>query len=216
MAEVKFCGLTRGQDAEEGVRAGAAYLGVIFAGGPRLVDPENAVSILAKVPRRILRVGVFGDGAAAAIADRAREAGVDIVQLHADPDAAAVWAMRAAFGGPVWAALRVTGSTLPPRAGELFSVADAVVLDARAEHALGGTGLTLDWNGLIAPLAGVRGQARLVLAGGLTPANVARAVIALQPDIVDVSSGVETLPGIKDHSLMRAFMSAVRATTRAA
>jgi len=216
MAEVKFCGLTRPQDADEAVRSGATHLGVILASGPRLVDPATAVTIFSEVPRRVLRVGVFGGGSPAEIADRAHDAGIDIIQLHADPNADTVREMRAAFGGSVWAALRVTGDTLPTTAAALFTVADAVVLDARVDHALGGTGIALPWERLAAPLAALRGRARLVLAGGLTPANVARAVAILHPDIVDVSSGVESSPGIKDHAMMRAFIGAVGSTPRAA
>jgi phosphoribosylanthranilate isomerase len=216
MAEVKFCGITRRSDAEEAVRAGARYVGVIFAGGPRLVDAAGTLEILAGVPRRVGRVGVFGRQPPTEIADLAHAAGVDIVQLHADPVAATVRAVREAFGGPVWAAVRVSGADLPPGTVELFQVADAVVVDARADHALGGTGIVLPWEGLAHSLASVRGQARLSLAGGLTPANVDRAVALLGPDIVDVSSGVETAPGEKDHKLMHAFVGAVRSTTRAA
>lgn len=216
MPEVKFCGLTRHEDADEGVRVGASYLGVIFAGGPRLVTASRAVTIFTGVPRRVTRVGVFGAGGPGAIADLAHAAGVDVVQLHADPDADEVRLVRAAFGGPVWAALRVRGDAFPAGGTELFAVADAVVVDARADGSLGGTGVSLPWEILAAPLATLRGQARLIIAGGLTPANVGRAVATLAPDIVDVSSGVESSPGLKDYRLMRAFVGAVRASTRAA
>jgi phosphoribosylanthranilate isomerase len=105
---------------------------------------------------------------------------------------------------------------VPPAALELFQIAEAVVIDARADHALGGTGIALPWERLAASLAKVRGGARLSLAGGLTPSNVGRAVVALTPDIVDVSSGVESSPGVKDHGLMQAFMVAVHGAMRAA
>ena len=216
MADVKFCGLTRREDAEEAIRLGARFLGVIFAGGPRLIDPMRARALLGVVPAGMRRVGVFGSGSPESIARDAREAGVDIVQLHADPTADDVRQVRSCFEGPVWAAIRVEGETVPPAAAALFSEADAVVLDARSDRALGGTGVPLPWASLAAQLDTLRGRARLVLAGGLTPANVADAIAALGPDVVDVSSGVESTPGVKDPLLMSAFMEATRSSTRVA
>lgn len=216
MAEVKFCGLTRGEDAREAARIGAIFLGVIFAGGPRAITAEVARDVLRDAPHSARRVGVFGAASPADIAGTAMLAGLDIVQLHADPDAEAVRDVRRVVGRPVWAALRIRGTVLPESASALFAAADAVVLDARADHALGGTGVTLPWGELAARLAPLRGHARLVLAGGLTAANVAEAVAALAPDVVDVSSGVESAPGIKDHQLMRAFIGAARSKPRAA
>ncbi len=146
-----------------------------------------------------------------AAANLAHAAGVDVIQLHADPDVAAVTALRRHWSGDVWAVVRVTGAELPDGTAALFDVADAVVLDARVDGgALGGTGVTLEWAALTAALAGIRGRVPLVLAGGLRPENVADAVAALAPDIVDVSSGVERAPGLKDHSRMAAFAAAAR------
>ena len=210
MAEVKFCGITRPADAAEAARLGARYVGVILASGPRLLRPDEARTVLAAVPHTVSRVGVFGARGPEAIAEDAARAGVDVLQLHADPDAAAVTAVRRCFAGPVWAAIRVEGENLPPTAEGLFAVADAIVLDARSDRGLGGTGSTLPWSRLADRLDRLRarGGAALVLAGGLTPANVGEAMKALSPDVVDVSSGVESAPGIKDHSLMGAFAGA--------
>jgi phosphoribosylanthranilate isomerase len=214
MADVKFCGLTRSDDAREAVRIGASFLGVIFAGGPRTLTGEAARNILRDAPRSARRVGVFGAASPADIAELTALAGLDIVQLHADPDAELVRSVRRAAGRPVWAAVRIRGDVIPESASSLFAEADGVVLDARSDHVLGGTGQTLEWANLAARLAPLRGRAKLVLAGGLTAANVAEAVAALGPDIVDVSSGVESAPGIKDHQLMRAFIGAARSTPR--
>ena len=217
MAEVKFCGITRAADAAEAVRLGARYVGVILASGPRLLEPERARTALEAVPSNVLRVGVFGARGAEAIADDAARAGVDIIQLHGDPAAAMVEAVRECAAAPVWAAIRIRDDVLPRGAEELFATADAVVLDARSERGLGGTGVTLPWARLARRLEGIRrGPGRLVLAGGLTPANVAEAIDALTPDVVDVSSGVESAPGIKDHSLMGAFIGAALARRGAA
>ena len=217
MAEVKFCGLTRALDAEEAVRLGARYVGVILASGPRLLQPEQARAVLAGIPAGISRVGVFGAREAAAIAAEAERAGVDVVQLHGDPDVPGVTAVRERFKGMVWAAIRIAGTTIPPGAEGLFEAADAVVLDARSERGLGGTGVTLPWGALARRIERFRGRrAALVLAGGLAPSNVGEAIAALAPDVVDVSSGVESVPGIKDHTLMGAFIEASRARRGAA
>ena len=151
----------------------------------------------------------MGAQPATAVGALAREVGCDVVQLHADPDAAAVDAVRAAWRGAVWAVLRVAGTTLPAHAPSLFAAADAVVLDARVDGALGGTGVALDWEALADAVGAARGATPLVLAGGLRAGNVARAVRALRPDVVDVSSGVERAPGEKDAAAMSAFAAAV-------
>jgi len=118
--------------------------------------------------------------------------------------------VKSVFSGEVWPVLRLADGTLPPTAPALFEVADAIVLDAYVPGKLGGTGVTLPWRRLADELAPVRGRARLVLAGGLRPDNVGEANRLLRPEVVDVSSGVETAPGIKDHARMRAFRDAVR------
>jgi phosphoribosylanthranilate isomerase len=205
--EVKFCGLTRPEDAAMAAKLGAGYAGVIFAGGPRLLTPARAREVLAQASG-VLKVGVFGTQTPAEIGVIAREVGLDIVQLHGDPTAAEVAAVRAQFAGRVWAVVRCEGATIPPTTDEIFVAADAVVLDAKVPGQLGGTGVTVPWTALREVLAPFGDEAPLVLAGGLTPANVAEAVRALQPAVVDVSSGVEVAPGVKDHERMRAFQRA--------
>lgn len=207
---VKFCGLTRVEDAAGGAALGARYLGVIFAGGPRLLAADRAAALFAAVPGTYGRVGVFGSQTPAEIADIARDVGLDAVQLHGDPSAGAVDKVRASFAGEVWAVVRTSGVELPSDLGALFAAADAVVLDARVAGSLGGTGVALDWEALAPRLEGARRGGRLVLAGGLTPDNVGRAALLLAPDVVDVSSGVERAPGIKDATRMRAFVNALR------
>lgn len=203
---VKICGLVRADDAAFAARAGAAFVGSIFAGGPRAVDAAAAhrnVEAARAAARAAGRpaprgVAVVGAQTPADAARLARDAALDVVQLHADPDARDVDALRRAWPGPVWAALRVAGTTLPAHAADLFAAADAVVVDAKVHGgALGGTGVALDWAALADALAAVRGRTTLVLAGGLRASNVAEAVARLAPDVVDVSSGVEAAPGVK-------------------
>ncbi len=214
MAEIKFCGMTRAADAALAVEWGASYVGVVFAGGPRRQDDASATAVLSPVREPVGRVGVFGPDSPDSIADRARRLGLRAVQLQGDPQASHVDAIRALWPGAVWAALRVAGPELPGYAAELFAVADAVVLDARVDGALGGTGVALPWHEIADAVAALRtsraARARLVLAGGLRPGNVGDAVRALRPDVVDVSSGIESTVGIKDAERMRAFRDAVR------
>jgi len=221
---VKFCGLTRLEDAAEAAQLDAGYLGAIFAGGPRLLSADRAAALFAAgraaaalAGRRLpLCVGVMGSQSPHAIAALAADATLDVVQLHADPVAADVEAVRRVAGVRVWAVLRVAGHVLPPTAAELFAAADAVVLDAKVDGRLGGTGVALDWEALAQACDAVRGDTPLVLAGGLTPGNVALAASALAPDVVDVSSGVERAPGVKDHRLMHAFAVAAASARRPA
>ena len=210
MARVKFCGLTQAEDAREAVRLGAAYVGAIFAGGPRTVTPDRARELFVSATGGPVAVGVFGADDVDEIAANAMTAGVEVIQLHGDPRAADVRAMRKRFGGEVWAVARADGSLLPEWTEELFHEADAVVLDARVQGRLGGTGVALEWGALADSVSSLRGRTPVVLAGGLTPANVAEAVRLLKPDVVDVSSGVESAPGIKDHEKMRAFFTAAQ------
>jgi phosphoribosylanthranilate isomerase len=209
---VKFCGLMRPEDAREAARIGAAYVGAIFAGGPRDVTPEQAREIFNAASGGPVAVGVFGADDVDEIAGEAAAAGVEVIQLHGDPRAADVRAVRREFGGRVWAVARADGSILPEWAEELFHEADAVLLDAHVKGRLGGTGVKLEWGALADSVAALRGRTPVVLAGGLNPGNVAEAVRLLAPDVVDVSSGVETSPGVKDHVKMRAFFDAAQGT----
>jgi phosphoribosylanthranilate isomerase len=208
LAKVKFCGMTRPQDAALAAEIGAAFVGAVFADGPRRLTVEQAESVLHAAGESVKRVGVFGTNRPeeiAAISDRVR---LDVVQLHADPSVAQVRALRQTFKGEIWAAVRLSGSHIPTEAETLFDTADAVVLDARSEKRLGGTGQALPWSDLASDLARDRGSSAVVLAGGLNPGNVSAAIKTLAPDVVDVSSGIESAPGIKDPWLMREFFAA--------
>jgi len=210
MTEVKFCGLTRPEDAELAASLGARYVGVIFAEGPRLLTDDQARVVLERVPMGVSRVGVFGDAKPEQIAMRADKLGLDVVQLHGDPKPRTITRVRKHWQGRIWAVQRVNGAEIPPAASDLFDAADAIVLDSRVADKLGGTGVVLPWDELRDHIASIRtSRTRLVLAGGLNPENVRRAIASLAPDVVDVSSGVESSAGVKDHEKMRAFRDAV-------
>ena len=200
--------MTRPQDAALGAEIGASYIGVVFADGPRRMTPDQARGIFDAAGGTIKRVGVFGTNDPEEIARNSEEARLQVVQLHADPTPAEVVAIRGRFRGEIWAAIRIAGARIPAGAEPLFDGADAVVLDARSDRRLGGTGQALPWGELAGNLGRHRGAAAVVLAGGLKPTNVAAAIRTLAPDVVDVSSGIESAPGIKDPWLMREFYAA--------
>jgi phosphoribosylanthranilate isomerase len=205
-AEVKICGLTRPEDAAAAAEAGAAFLGVVLAGGPRQVSPARAAEVAA-ASRGVPVLGVFGSQPVADVADIAREAGLAGAQLHGtytDEEAAGL----AAAGLIVWRVLRIASPAgldrLPPSTGG----AETVLVEPLVAHAGGGAGVPLDLELALEARRRLAGR-RMALAGGLTPESVGRAVALVGPEVVDVSSGVETLPGIKDHQKIARFVEAV-------
>lgn len=209
--EVKICGLARAVDAEYADAAGASYLGVIFAGGPRQRLPAEARATLAG--RRARKVGVFAAQSPSEIGDTASQVGLDVVQLHAEAGPERLAAVRAATGLEVWAVVRTADGILPPGVDEIADAADALLIDALVKGALGGSGISIPWGRLGESLDAMDAGHRIVLAGGLTPDNVAEAISYVSPMVVDVSSGVESAAGVKDHARIRAFIAAVRATS---
>ncbi len=205
--QIKFCGMMRTRDVEMAVQHGAAYVGAIMAGGPRNLSLRDAVATLAPATGRAKRVAVLRIGRTEEMADIARQ--FDVIQLHGDATPEDVSALRPLYEGEIWTVVQSTGAELPSFISELYAVSDAVVFDKKNDSGLGGTGERLDWKGLAASLRGTR-NGRTILAGGLTPSIVGEAIELLHPDVVDVSSGVENAPGIKNHDLLREFAHAVR------
>jgi phosphoribosylanthranilate isomerase len=207
--DIKICGLTRAVDAEYADAAGVEYLGTIFAGGPRERTPAQARETLSG--RRARKVGVFGSQSDQEIATIVELAGLHVVQLHQGADPERVERVRAATGVEVWAVVRTADGLLPDAIGELCDAADAILVDALVAGQLGGSGVRLPWDRLGESLDALDYHPRIVLAGGLTAENVAEAIDLVGPNVVDVSSGVESSPGVKDHSRLRAFIAAARA-----
>lgn len=203
---VKICGLTRAEDAAFAATAGASYLGVVLAGGPRQVSPAGAADVVA-ASRGVPVLGVFGSQSAADIAAIAREAGLAGAQLHGlytDEEAARL----AGQGLIVWRVLRIASPADLDRLPSLVIPAETVLVEPRVPHAEGGAGVALDL-ALAAEARRRLAGRRMALAGGLTPETVGSAVTLVGPDVVDVSSGVESLPGIKDHEKIARFLEAV-------
>jgi phosphoribosylanthranilate isomerase len=203
--EVKVCGLTRPADAAAAASAGAAYLGVVFAGGPRAVLPSRAAEIV-EAADGVPVLGVFGSQPPDAILRIVRSSGLAGAQLHGEygPDAAR---RLRGEGLLVWQVVRIAEPADLDRLEGAAADADAVLVEPRVAHAAGGSGVSLD----LAAAQEARARlafARMVLAGGLTPATVGRLAALVRPEVVDVSSGVERLPGIKDRDRIVAFLEA--------
>jgi phosphoribosylanthranilate isomerase len=214
VARFKFCGLTRGEDIELAGALGASYVGVILTKSPRQVTPENAEDILSYA-QGMQTVGVYRRRSVSAILDEARHIGLDVIQLHGHFSRDEIARIRESFDGAVWSVLPVDVSQPLPdeEAMEAALLGDAVVMDTSVAGESGGTGRTFDWERARPIVASLAGRADFILAGGLTPANVAAAIQTLAPAIVDVSSGVELRPGIKDPDLMKAFAEQVRSAS---
>lgn len=196
---IKICGLTRAADAQAAVRHGATAVGFIFwPGSPRVIAPRDAASIIASLPDGVLSVGVFVNQDVPVLRAMAAEAGVKAVQLHGDetPEVAV------SVGLPVIKAMGVAEAASaqgwPPDTLILVDTVDPV--------ARGGTGRPVDWTAARA----VSRERRVLLAGGLTPDNVFDAAVRVRPFGVDVSSGVERAPGVKDDDKMRRFIAEAR------
>ena len=206
--EVKICGLTRRSDAEVVAAAGARYAGVVLApGGKRSITPTAAAALFANLP--LVRVGIFVDAPIDVVSLDADVAGLDVLQLHGNEPVTTVRALRARGRWRVWKAVRLRAPDDLTRAvGDYGGEVDGLLLDAWSPDAAGGTGTRFDWAALAPVRAGLPTRVRLIVAGGLTPGNVDLAIRILTPDVVDVSSGVELSPGVKDPSAIPAFVAA--------
>lgn len=201
MTRVKICGITSPEDALCAAEAGADAIGLIFwAASKRAVDLERAQAIARVLPPFVSVVGVFVDETPDVVRSIADAVGLSAVQLHGAervPD----WAR---FPRPVLKALPVEAYAASP----WRNARAAILVDAHDPVTIGGTGQTVDWEAARA-IAATR---PMVLAGGLTPDNVAEAVARVRPWGVDVASGVERSPGVKDPVKVRAFVAAARLT----
>jgi phosphoribosylanthranilate isomerase len=197
---IKVCGITRLTDALHATQQGASALGFVFwPRSPRGVTPERAAEIIRELPSNVMTVGVFVNETVEGIRDVVARSGVTTVQLHGDEPSG----FAEALGWPVLRSVTVddaldTCSTWPSGTTFLVDAADRV--------RRGGTGALVDW----ARAAEVARRWRVVLAGGLTPENVQEAIATVRPFGVDVSSGVESAPGVKDLDKVARFVAAAR------
>ena len=200
MTKVKICGITNLEDALLAAEMGADALGFVLASSPRQVTPQKVADIVSKLPPFVYKVGVFVDSELQEITEAVEFCGLNMVQLHGSesPDFC-----RALFPLAI-KSFRVKDESV---LGILPQYAvKAYLLDTYHETLKGGTGLSFDWS-----IAGKASQyGAIILSGGLTPENVGLAIAKAQPYAVDVSSGIESRPGMKDHGKRRAFLEAVK------
>jgi len=194
---VKICGITQLEDAEAAVTAGAGAIGFIFwPQSPRFIDPHRARVIAAALPPFVTPVGVFVNQPLDYVNGVASLVRLGVVQLHGDETPQ----FASAVTRPVMKAVSIGSADT-----RLWPARVRLLLDVHDPLARGGTGRTIDW----AAAAELASQRQVVLAGGLKPENVADAVARVRPYGIDVSSGVERSPGIKDHQRLRALFEAV-------
>ena len=194
---VKICGITRSEDLGVAVEAGADAAGFVFAErSKRRLDTGQAKKLARQVPAFVSRVGLFLDQEADFVARVLERVPLTLLQFHGNEDAA----FCRQFGLPYMKAVAMDGDLAVGTAAADFPDAAALLLDSHNPGGLGGTGTTFDWSlAMAVPVP-------LVLAGGLTPENVRRAIAQVRPWGVDVSSGVEDEPGIKNPDRMRQFI----------
>jgi phosphoribosylanthranilate isomerase len=199
---VKICGITRREDAEAAIALGADAIGLIFARrSVRRVDADSARGIATGLPPDVTRVGLMMNHDAGEIEALLRAVPLDLLQFHGDEDAA----FCRQFGRAYIKAVPMGEVDDVVAFATRYPDASGFVLDSHSAGEAGGTGRAFDWSRAPARLA-----RPLILAGGLVPENVARAIETVRPYAVDVSSGVEFSPGRKDHARMRAFIDEVR------
>jgi len=198
---VKVCGITRLEDAELAAGLGASAVGFVFwPASPRFIDPYRARAIARALPPFVTPVGVFVDQPIAFVEGVASLVRLGAVQLHGHESAEYCARVRNRVIKGV--GLKGDDTTLV----EIYPASIVILLDAHDPVRRGGTGRTVDW----ATARRIAGSRRTILSGGLTPENVAAAIDAVRPYGVDVSSGVESSPGVKDHARLGEFFAAVR------
>jgi len=197
---IKVCGITRVEDALHAVEQGATAIGFVFwPRSPRAVTAAQAAEISSRLPSHVMRVGVFVDEPVSGIRTTVGQVGLTAVQLHGDEPPAYADVLD-------WPVLRAVSVADLTQASELWAPATALLVDNIDPIRRGGTGTSIDW----AQAAAIAHTRKVVLAGGLTPENVAGAIHAVHPFGVDVSSGVEAAPGVKDFGKVSRFVTNAR------
>ncbi|MDH3264563.1 MAG: phosphoribosylanthranilate isomerase [Paracoccaceae bacterium] len=207
---VKICGLREAAHVDAAVRAGAAYVGfVFFPRSPRNIAPAAAAALAARVPPGVAKVGLTVDIDDAALDALVGAVPLDMLQLHGGESPERVLAVRARHGLPVMKAVGIAGEGDLPALADYGRVADQLLVDAKPPTGAelpGGNAVPFDWR----LIAGRRWPCPWMLAGGLTPENVAAAIRLTGARQVDVSSGVERERGVKDEERISAFIAAAR------
>ncbi len=211
MAKVKICGLTEPDTVQAAIDSGADYLGFVFyPPSPRNIDPETAAKLIQDVPDHIKTVGLFVDPDDETLESVLNRVKINMVQLHGNETPQRVSEIKTRFSVPIIKAIRIGSQEDLATAEAYKEIIDAIMFDAKVTDSPlpGGTGQSFDW-GL---LKNYEPAMTWFLAGGLTSENVTRALSIINPNVVDVSSGVENAPGQKDADKIRKFIEAVQST----
>lgn len=205
--KVKICGVCRPEDARAAANAGADYVGVILAaGGRRTQTPIAAAAIYAQIGS-CRRVGVFANQSLSEVCALAESLALDVVQLHGREDAEFVARVAQRTACTVWKTVWPLAPADVDEAGAIFGLeAGGLLLDATHENTYGGTGTPFDWTVAAHARGVIPPQVALIVAGGLNPTNVKAAISIMNPDVVDVASGVEAEIGQKSVAAVRAFV----------
>jgi phosphoribosylanthranilate isomerase len=198
--KVKICGLTRLEDVTVSVKSGADMLGFVFADSPRKIGISTATELSENVPDGILKVGLFMDNNREVIQDVLQAVSLDLIQFHGRESAE----FCGSFGLPYIKAIAMGDPNRVVDAAAMFPEAAGHLYDSHQSGGAGGSGTTFDWSLL------QKGAHFTWLAGGLNPGNVAQAIRRVKPFAVDVSSGVEDSPGIKNADLIKSFISTAK------
>ena len=216
---VKFCATTSLHDAQISVAAGANALGFIFAPSSRRIEVEQAAEIIAALPSEIEKIGVFVNESPERVAEIAARAVLTGVQLHGDEPAAQLAKYRQILAGRRLIKTLQARELLANGGGRVLQAyldvredIDAILLDSGRPGNRGGTGVPFDWESALPLVQKVRAVLPVIIAGGLTPGNVSRAIRLFNPWGVDVVSGVEQAIGKKDEAKLRSFVAEVRTT----
>jgi phosphoribosylanthranilate isomerase len=211
---VKICGNTSLEDALVAADAGADAVGFVFAPSPRRVTVEQVAAITPGLPESLEKIGVFADTGFDTICAAVEAGGLTGVQLHSSVEVGNEARLRKRFEAGL-RILRVIhfGRDAAEHLRNLPEEIDAVLVDSRTATAIGGTGIAFDWKQAREAIFRPESGLKLVAAGGLSPANVAEAIRTLRPWGVDVVTGVETAPGVKDAGKVREFVANARANS---
>jgi phosphoribosylanthranilate isomerase len=210
-AQVKICGVTRAEDVDAAVAAGVAYLGLnFFPKSPRFLTFEQAAALAERIPAQVRRVALAVNESDAFFEALTRAVPLELLQLHGSETPDRVAEVKSATGLPVMKVIGVAEAGDMARIADYADVADQIMVDAKPPPGAalpGGNGLTFDWR----LLEGMAWPLPWMLAGGLTPKNAAEAARRTGAPVLDVASGVEAAPGVKDAEKMRAFIAQGRA-----
>lgn len=220
---IKICGNTLLEDCLHAAASGADAVGFIFAPGKRTVTPQGVARIVSELPSALEKVGVFTTGDPAVIAATVQQAALTGIQLHREYNTNLIHALKQQMFADNIAVQLIQVQTWNADEGAVAQMAaftaacqriadgglvDRLLIDSRTGMASGGTGTAFDWRAAAPALIGL--EIPVIVAGGLSPANVAQAIEMLCPCGVDVSSGVERAPGVKDHEAVEAFITNAR------